>query len=203
MMVPMISSLAALWLARVPAAYLLAHFFGPMNIHFCYAIGWALGLAICVPYYFSGRWKEKSIVVRAAGRKLNTKKRLERDLQKSCSGRAFLLLLFSTVCPDKRRLNARLHQKPVFFGTAVCVAVRLAFAVGAKPRQIKCGKINSFLFIRLQDTGIPRALQFGKICYAVKSAGAAVAIRNRCRIIAGGDPPACFQKAFPAAGKGG
>ncbi len=67
MMVPMISSLAALWLARVPAAYLLAHFFGPMNIHFCYAIGWALGLAICVPYYFSGRWKEKSIVVRAAG----------------------------------------------------------------------------------------------------------------------------------------
>ena len=67
MMVPMISSLAALWLARVPAAYLLAHFFGPMHIHFCYAIGWALGLAICVPYYFSGRWKEKSIVARAAG----------------------------------------------------------------------------------------------------------------------------------------
>ena len=67
MMVPMISSLAALWLARVPAAYLLAGFFGPMNIHFCYAIGWALGLAICVPYYFSCRWKEKSIVVRAAG----------------------------------------------------------------------------------------------------------------------------------------
>ena len=65
--VPVAGSLAALWLARVPAAYLLAHFFGPMNIHFCYAIGWALGLAICVPYYFSGRWKEKSIVARAAG----------------------------------------------------------------------------------------------------------------------------------------
>lgn len=32
-----------------------------MNIHFCYAIGWALGLAICVPYYFSGRWKEKAL----------------------------------------------------------------------------------------------------------------------------------------------
>ena len=62
MMIPMISSLAALWLARVPAAYLLAHFFGPMNIHFCYAIGWVLGLAICVPYYFSGRWRSKSVV---------------------------------------------------------------------------------------------------------------------------------------------
>ena len=59
--------LTLLCCAFTPAAYLLAHFFGPMNIHFCYAIGWALGLAICVPYYFSGRWKEKSIVVRAAG----------------------------------------------------------------------------------------------------------------------------------------
>ena len=62
----MLSSVVNLF-SRVVIAYLLAHFFGPMNIHFCYAIGWALGLAICVPYYFSGRWKEKSIVVRAAG----------------------------------------------------------------------------------------------------------------------------------------
>ena len=62
--VPVVASILSLWLARVPAAYLLAHFFGPMNIHFCYAIGWALGLAICVPYYFSGRWKEKSVVAR-------------------------------------------------------------------------------------------------------------------------------------------
>ena len=64
MMVPMISSLAALWLARVPAAYLLAHFFGPMNIHFCYAIGWALGVIISGLYYATGKWKNKSIVAR-------------------------------------------------------------------------------------------------------------------------------------------
>lgn len=63
-MIPTIASLAGLWLARLPAAYLLARFFGPDNLHFCYAIGWALGLAVCVPYYFTGRWKEKSVVVR-------------------------------------------------------------------------------------------------------------------------------------------
>ena len=63
----MISSFISLWLARLPAAYLLAYLFEKESIYYSYAIGWALGLAICVPYYFSGRWKEKSIVVRAAG----------------------------------------------------------------------------------------------------------------------------------------
>ncbi|MEG1380812.1 MAG: MATE family efflux transporter [Ruthenibacterium sp.] len=60
--VPLLSSILSLWLARVPAAYVLAHFFGANNMHFCFAIGWVLGLAICVPYYLSGRWKNKSIV---------------------------------------------------------------------------------------------------------------------------------------------
>lgn len=60
--IPTVSSLAGLWLARVPAAYLLARFFGPENIHFCYAVGWVLGLCICIPYYFTGRWKNKSVV---------------------------------------------------------------------------------------------------------------------------------------------
>lgn len=62
MMIPTIATLAGLWLARLPAAYLLAHFYGPENIHFCYAIGWVLGLAICVPYYFTGRWRQKGLV---------------------------------------------------------------------------------------------------------------------------------------------
>lgn len=62
MRMPLISSMVGLWLARVPAAYLLAHFFGPENIHFCFMIGWALGLCITLPYFISGRWKRKSIV---------------------------------------------------------------------------------------------------------------------------------------------
>lgn len=60
--IPLLSSILSLWLARVPAAYLLAHFFGANNMHYCFAIGWVLGLAICVPYYLGGRWKNKSVI---------------------------------------------------------------------------------------------------------------------------------------------
>lgn len=67
MMIPMVASLAALWLARVPAAYALAHFFGPANLYFSYAIGWTLGLCIDVPYFFSGRWKDKSVISPRSG----------------------------------------------------------------------------------------------------------------------------------------
>ncbi len=62
MVVPMISSLAGLWLARVPAAYLLAHWFGRDNIYFCYAIGWIPGILIAGLFYFTGRWKRKAVV---------------------------------------------------------------------------------------------------------------------------------------------
>ena len=43
MMVPMISSFLALWLARLPAAYLLAYFFGKEAIFYSYGIGWLIG----------------------------------------------------------------------------------------------------------------------------------------------------------------
>ena len=60
--IPLLSSILSLWLARVPAAFLLADFFGANNMHYCFAIGWVLGLAICVPYYLGGRWKNKSVI---------------------------------------------------------------------------------------------------------------------------------------------
>ncbi|MDF2675390.1 MAG: hypothetical protein K0R09_3662, partial [Clostridiales bacterium] len=53
----------SLWLARVPSAYLLSRYFGGDNMHWCYAIGWAIGLCILVPYYYSGRWKKHIIKV--------------------------------------------------------------------------------------------------------------------------------------------
>ncbi len=61
-LVPTISSIAALWLGRVPAAYLLAHFAGRDNMYFCYVIGWAIGLAVVLPYFLSGKWKELSLI---------------------------------------------------------------------------------------------------------------------------------------------
>ncbi len=62
MMVPMISSFLALWLARLPAAYLLAYFFGKEAIFYSYGIGWLIGGIISACYYYSGRWKGKSVV---------------------------------------------------------------------------------------------------------------------------------------------
>lgn len=55
--IPTIATLISLWLARVPAAYLLSRYFGADNMHWCYSIGWIIGLCILMPYYYSGKWK--------------------------------------------------------------------------------------------------------------------------------------------------
>lgn len=59
--IPMISSFVSLWIARIPAAYLLAHFFGRDYIYYSYPIGWVLGIIIAYGYYRTGRWKKKGI----------------------------------------------------------------------------------------------------------------------------------------------
>ena len=66
-LVPTAATLVSLWLARVPAAYLLTWRFGPNNMHWCYAAGWVMGLAILVPYYHLGKWK-KGLVQSGAGK---------------------------------------------------------------------------------------------------------------------------------------
>jgi putative MATE family efflux protein len=58
---PMISSVLSFWLARVPCAYLFAHFFGPENLNFGYAAGFVVSMLITVPYYLSGKWKNHGI----------------------------------------------------------------------------------------------------------------------------------------------
>ena len=66
MIVPMISSFIALWLARIPAAYIIADIWGQDWMFFSYAVGWLIGLIISGVYYATGRWKNKSIVQREA-----------------------------------------------------------------------------------------------------------------------------------------
>lgn len=62
MIVPLVSSIIGLWIARVPSAYLLAHFFGQQYIYFSYAIGWVFGFVIPFVAYRRGSWKKKSVV---------------------------------------------------------------------------------------------------------------------------------------------
>ena len=66
--VPMIGSMISMWLARVPAAYILARYFGGDNLYFSYPIGWVLGIIIAAGYYLKGPWKEKAISRLNAGK---------------------------------------------------------------------------------------------------------------------------------------
>ena len=61
-MIPLLSSVGSLWVARLPVAYLLAHYVGRDSLFFSFPIGFAIGLVIVVPYYLSGRWLNKSLI---------------------------------------------------------------------------------------------------------------------------------------------
>lgn len=58
-LVPMLSSVVGLWLARIPSAYWLANNFGKDNLFFAYAIGWVLGCIISITYFYYGSWERK------------------------------------------------------------------------------------------------------------------------------------------------
>ena len=53
---PMADVILSLILVRVPAVYYLADKFGPDYMYYGCAAGWAVGLALSVGWYFSGRW---------------------------------------------------------------------------------------------------------------------------------------------------
>jgi Na+-driven multidrug efflux pump len=65
--VPTVATLISLWFARVPAAFLLSKYLGGNNMHWCYAIGWIMGLAILIPYYFAGKWRDGAIASKDTG----------------------------------------------------------------------------------------------------------------------------------------
>lgn len=63
--IPMINTILALWVIRVPVALSLAPILGSDGIWWSLPAGWAMGTVFSVSYYFSGRWKNKSVVNRA------------------------------------------------------------------------------------------------------------------------------------------
>lgn len=58
--IPMIGSLASIWIGRIPAAYYIAANIGKEYLFYSYGVGWVLWLFISGPYYLSGKWKAKS-----------------------------------------------------------------------------------------------------------------------------------------------
>ncbi|QNL44161.1 MATE family efflux transporter [Oscillibacter hominis] len=56
-MFPLICVVFSLILVRVPAVYLLAEHAGREMMFYGFGVGWAVGFAVSVIYYFAGRWK--------------------------------------------------------------------------------------------------------------------------------------------------
>lgn len=58
----LISSMISLWLARIPASYILSSVFGVNGIWMGIPIGWLVGLIVTGIYYKKGKWKSKGII---------------------------------------------------------------------------------------------------------------------------------------------
>mgnify|MGYP005799030179 CR=1 FL=1 len=55
--VPMVTVMFSQVIFRVPAVYLLAHYFGPSHMYYAFGTGWTFGAIIAVIYFSTGRWK--------------------------------------------------------------------------------------------------------------------------------------------------
>ena len=53
---PMVNVVLSLIFLRVPAVYWLANHYGQDYMFYGFGIGWVLGFALSLGYYFSGRW---------------------------------------------------------------------------------------------------------------------------------------------------
>ncbi|MBT7993621.1 MAG: MATE family efflux transporter, partial [Bacteroidetes bacterium] len=62
---PMIITLLALWVIRVPASYLLSLKFGETGIWWGIPAAWGFGAVFSYIYYKTGRWKNKGVVKHA------------------------------------------------------------------------------------------------------------------------------------------
>jgi putative MATE family efflux protein len=60
-MFTMFLSLLALWVIRIPVSYVLSLHYGSAGIWWGIPIAWTVGAVVSFIYYFSGRWKNKSV----------------------------------------------------------------------------------------------------------------------------------------------
>ena len=61
-LIPMFITLIALWLIRIPIAYILAPIMGETGIWWSIPCGWTIGLSASWIYYKTGKWKTKGVV---------------------------------------------------------------------------------------------------------------------------------------------
>lgn len=61
-LIPMFISLIALWIIRIPGAWILSKKFGEIGIWWAIPMGWFVGFLLSYIYYLTGNWKKKSVV---------------------------------------------------------------------------------------------------------------------------------------------
>lgn len=61
-LIPMFISLIALWVIRIPVAWILSKRIGETGIWWAIPIGWCVGLILSYIYYKTGNWKKKSVI---------------------------------------------------------------------------------------------------------------------------------------------
>jgi len=61
-LIPMLITLFALWIIRIPAAWILSRYMGIDGIWWSIPIAWFIGMAFSYAYYLKGNWKKKVVV---------------------------------------------------------------------------------------------------------------------------------------------
>lgn len=68
--IPMLTTLTALYVFRIPMAYFLSDHIGVNGIWWAEPTGWFAGTVILVIYYFTGKWKGKEVVNKPEKKKI-------------------------------------------------------------------------------------------------------------------------------------
>ncbi len=61
-LIPMFTTLIALWVVRIPLAYYLSSFMGIVGIWWSIPVAWTIGMTGALIYYSTGKWKNKVVV---------------------------------------------------------------------------------------------------------------------------------------------
>jgi len=61
-LIPMFISLIALWIVRIPVAWILSRQIGEIGIWWAIPAGWFVGATLSFIYYLTGNWKKKVII---------------------------------------------------------------------------------------------------------------------------------------------
>ena len=61
-LIPMFISLIALWVIRIPGAWLLSREIGEIGIWWAIPMGWFVGFILSYIYYLTGNWKKKAVI---------------------------------------------------------------------------------------------------------------------------------------------